>query len=60
MEKNKKDSKKHGIISIVQSPNEENIEFEKLHKTETEIKPKNQEEHGIISIVQAPDEAIHT
>jgi hypothetical protein len=59
MKKNKKDLKKHGIVSVVQSPNEENIEFEKLHKTETEIKPENQKEHGIVSVVQSPDDAIH-
>jgi hypothetical protein len=59
MKKNKKGLKKHGIISIVQLPDEENIEIKKLHKTETEIKPENQKEHGIISVVQAPDETIH-
>ena len=60
MKENKKDLKKHGIISIVQSPDEENIKFEKLHKTDKQVKPIEEDGHGIISIVQAPDEAVHT
>ena len=60
MKKNKKDLKKHGVISIVQSPDEENIKFEKKHKTDIEKKADNSEGHGIISTVQAPDDAVHT
>jgi hypothetical protein len=56
MKKNKKDLKKHGIISVVQSPNEENIKFEKQHKTDKQDKPVEEDEHGIISVVQSPDE----
>jgi hypothetical protein len=57
--KNKKDRKKHGVISIVQSTNEENIKSEKSHKSATEKKSDDSDEHGIISTVQAPDDAIH-
>ena len=59
MKNNKKEPKKHGIISIVQSPNEENIKSDNLNKSVTEKKEDNSEEHGIISIVQAPDEDRH-
>jgi hypothetical protein len=58
--KNKKDRKKHGVISIVQSPDEENIKFEKGHQTDKQDKPIEEDGQGIISIVQAPDDAVHT
>jgi starvation-inducible DNA-binding protein len=54
--KNKKDRKKHGVISIVQSPNEENIKSDNLNKSVPPKKEDETEEHGIISIVQSPDE----
>jgi hypothetical protein len=56
MKKSKKDLKKHGIISIVQSPNEENIKSDNRNKSVPEKKADNIDGHGIISIVQAPDE----
>ncbi len=56
MEKTKKSSKKHGIISIVQSPNEgENNTIDET-KLVTENESDKQKEHGIISIVQSPDD----
>jgi hypothetical protein len=59
MKKNKNDqnnSEKHGIISIVQSPNEEDNKSDNLNKSVKENKSDDTKEHGIISIVQAPDE----
>jgi hypothetical protein len=56
MKNNKKEPKKHGIISIVQSPNEENNKSDNLNKSVTENKSDKPKEHGIISIVQSPDE----
>jgi hypothetical protein len=50
MKKTKKDPKKHGIISIVQSPDEGKT------KSDKEVKSDNPEGHGIISVVQSPDE----
>lgn len=61
MKKNKKDQntpKKHGIISIVQSPDEGQSTSSNLNQCDTEnTSRKTEKEHGIISIVQAPDEA---
>jgi hypothetical protein len=56
MKKNKKDLKKQGIISIVQSPDEENNKADNQNKSVTENKSDDSEEHGIISIVQSPNE----
>jgi hypothetical protein len=56
MKKNKNDQKKHGIISIVQSPNEGNNKSDNLNKSETENKADKPKEHGIISVIQSPDE----
>jgi hypothetical protein len=53
MEKDKKEQNEeddHGIISVVQSPDEE------APKTEKNTKSDEEDKHGIISIVQSPDE----
>jgi hypothetical protein len=59
MKKNKKDAnnpKKHGIISIVQSPDKGQNTSDDLNQSDTENTSRIPEkEHGIISIVQAPD-----
>ena len=49
--------KKHGIISIVQSPDEGQSTSNNLNQSDTEnTSRKTEKEHGIISIVQSPDE----
>jgi hypothetical protein len=60
MKNNKKEPKKHGIISIVQSPNEENKKSDALNKGLADNKSDTPKEHGIISIVQSPDEGTDT
>jgi hypothetical protein len=50
MKRAKKDPKKHGIISVVQSPDESKS------KSDNEVKSDNPEGHGIISVVQSPDD----
>jgi hypothetical protein len=69
MKKNKKDLKKHGVISVVQSPDEAKSKSGNLTQSNTENKSSNltqsdvenkscdSDEHGIISVVQSPDEA---
>ncbi len=56
MEKKKKEPKEHGIISIVQSPNEGENNTVDETKLVMENESDKQKEHGIISIVQSPDE----
>jgi hypothetical protein len=55
MKMKKKNPNKHGIISVVQSPDKGAKKTENLNKSVTENKSGNTEEHGIISIVQSPD-----
>jgi hypothetical protein len=57
MKKKRKDSQKHGVISIVQSPNKENNKPDNENKSEKDKREDESEGHGVISIVQAPDEA---
>lgn len=52
MEKKKKVSKEHGIISIVQSADKS----ENKNKLVPVKELDKQKEHGIISIVQSPDD----
>jgi len=52
MKTKQKAPKEHGIISIVQSPNE----GIKANKLSTENYSVKQKKHGIISIVQSPVE----
>ncbi len=48
--------KKHGIISIVQSPDEGQNTSDDLNQSDTEnTSRKPEKEHCIISIVQAPE-----
>ena len=46
----------HGVISVVQSPDEDNNKSGNQNHSDTENKSKNQKQHGVISIVQSPDE----
>ena len=55
MKKRTKEPKEHGIISIVQSPNEGENNTVDETKSVTENVPDMQKEHGIISIVQSPN-----
>ncbi len=52
----KKDSQKHGIISVVQSSDEGVKKTENINTSLTENKLGNTEKYGIISVVQSPDE----
>lgn len=54
MKKNKKDQKKRGVISVVQSPDEVENKKKTAPTPSTLDKDKQADEHGIISIVQAP------
>lgn len=56
MEKKKKVSKEHGIISIVQSPDKDEKNTVDEDKLVTGKEPDIQKERGIISIVQSPDD----
>jgi hypothetical protein len=55
MKKNKKDPKKHGVISIVQSPDRGKNTSVDVNTSGTENTSDNPEEQGIISVVQSPD-----
>ena len=53
MKNKKKSPEEHGIISVIQSSNENESKEAEEKRVENELeKPK---EHGIISIVQSPD-----
>jgi hypothetical protein len=57
MKKNKKNRKKpakHGIISVIQTPDKGENNAADTTKSGTENESGGSENHGIISIVQAP------
>lgn len=56
MEKKKKVSKEHGMISIVQSPDKGENDTVEENKLVTEKESDKQKERGIISTVQSPDD----
>lgn len=59
MKKNKKDlenPEKHGIISIVQSPDLGENNAVDATEADGENEANKPKEHGIISVVQSPDE----
>jgi hypothetical protein len=55
-----KEEKGHGIISVVQSPDEETTKSGNQTQYNTENKREEEHGHGIISIVQSPDDSTTT
>ena len=56
-EENGKNPKEHGIISVVQSPDEGENDAIDVNKSDAENESAGTKKHGIISVVQSPDEA---